>query len=155
MRFIPKPRTLLRLVNRKWKIITWLVLIAILYPPISYVVPDTYLMEVISTEVKRVDSTVTGKTRDEYRVRFKFVDEDTNQTKGVFVSRNEDNYWLLKYKSANVQAEFDAYAKCPGNRIYVRFIGWRWEFFSIMTNVVSIVDEVSPGQCVPVQAPVS
>lgn len=132
------------LFNSKLKVALWAIVALMIYVPASYVVPDTYLMEVISTEVKRVDA--GGETQDRYRVRFKFVNDD-NTLDDIFISENEDNWWYVKYKSANIQGEFDALAKCPGNRAVVRFMGWRWEMLSMFPNVVSIVEVVDPGKC--------
>lgn len=134
---------LLSLVNRPWKLAIIALVALVVYVPSSYIVPDTYYVEVIGTEVKR-----TGKTKgtDEYRVRVKFVNAD-DTLGGVYVSRNEDNWWYLKYKSADIQAEFDSLSRCPGNRVYVRYMGWRWQLISMFPNVVSIVEVSNPGVC--------
>lgn len=138
------------LFNAKWKIALWVVIALVVYVPSSYVVPDTYLMEVVSTEVKR-SGKETGQ--DIKRVNFRFINDDN--TKGdIFISENEDNWWYIKYKSANLQGEFDDLAKCPGNRVHVRFMGWRWEMLSMFPNVVSIVEVVNPGNCTGTPTPV-
>ena len=153
-------KSLKKLVNSKWKIAAWLVLATIIYVPSSYVITDVYLLEVVGTEVRRVDA--SGKdvkssnvgTRDVHFARFKYVDRH-NVAGKVLVSRNEDNrLFYLKWDSADIQAELDALARCPGNRVRVRFYGWRWQFFSLFPNIVSIVKVIDEGQC-GVSAPVS
>lgn len=145
---------LVSLVNSKLKVILWLILAAIIYVPSSYYIPDTYLLEAVGTEVRRIDSTgsvtaadKSATTKDVYFARFKFV-EDDNTLGGVFVSQNYDmKVMYLKWKSADIQAEIDGLARCPGNRVYVRFMGWRWQFMDMFPNVVSIVEVVDEGSC--------
>lgn len=134
---------LLSLVNRPWKIAIIALVALAVYIPSSYIVPDTYLMEVVGTEVKRAG---TKQGRDEYRVRTKFVKSD-NTLGDVFVSLNEDNWWYLKYKAADIQAEFNSLERCPGNRVRIRFMGWRWQMRSMFPNVVSIVEVIDLGKC--------
>ena len=154
------PNILVRLFNRKWKVAAWLILAAIIYVPSSYVITDVYLLEVVGTEVRRVDA--SGKdvkksnvgTKDVYFARFKYIKSDGTPGK-VLVARNEDNaLFYLKWNSADVQAELDALARCPGNRARVRFYGWRWQFMSMFPNVTSVVEVVDEGQC-SASAPVS
>ena len=148
------PNILVRLFNRKWKVAIWLILAAIIYMPSSYYIPDTYLLEAVGTEVRRVDSngvskpaTAKDKTKDIYFARFKFV-EDDNTLGNIFVSMNYDMKWMyLKWNSADVQGELDGLARCPGNRVRVRFMGWRWQWMDMFPNIVSIVEVVDRGNC--------
>lgn len=131
---------LLSFVNRPWKVIVIALVALAIYFPSTYIVPDTYLVEIISTEVKR-----TGKSSgtDVYRVRTRRI-EDGEPGK-IFVMRNEDIMLYLKWDSADVQAEFDALSKAPGNRVRVRFYGWRIQILSLFPNVLSVVEIVDPG----------
>ena len=153
MRHAKEDKGILRLFNSKLKIAIWLILAAVIYVPSSYVITDVYLLEVVGTEVRRVDA--AGKdvkksnvgTRDVYFARFKYIKSDGTPGK-VLVARNEDNkLFYLKWNSADVQAELDALARCPGNRARVRFYGWRWQFMSMFPNVTSVVEVVDEGQC--------
>lgn len=145
---------LVSLVNSKVKIALWVILAAVIYVPSSYYIPDTYLLEAVGTEVRRVDSngTVsmadkTARTKDRYYARFKFVESD-GTLGDVFVSENFDmKVMYLKWKSSDIQAEFDALSRCPGNRVRVRFMGWRWQIMDMFPNVVSIVEVVDEGSC--------
>ncbi len=130
-------------VNRPWKIAVIALLALAIYIPSSYVVPDTYLVEVTGTEVRRAGS---EKGTDHYYVRTKFVNDD-NTLGSIFVSRNFDNLLYAKWTSSDIQGELDALSKCPGNRVRIRYYGWRWQLLSMFPNVVSIVEVVNPGQC--------
>ena len=48
---------LVSLVNSKLKIAAWVILAMVVYVPSSYYIPDTYLLEAVGTEVRRIDST--------------------------------------------------------------------------------------------------
>ena len=136
-------------VNRPWKIAVLAILALVIYVPASYVVPDSYLMEVTGTEVRRAGSE-TGT--DHYYVRSKFV-EDDGTLGDIFVSRNFDNLFYMKWTSSDIQGELDALARCPGNRAIIRYYGWRWQFFSLFPNVTSIVEVVDRGNCSGTPAP--
>ncbi|MEM7729390.1 MAG: DUF1523 family protein [Pseudomonadota bacterium] len=116
---------------------------------LNYYLPDRDVVQIVGTEVKRIDvgsgapfwdradiGTVEGATRD---VRFINAQTESGRSR---VYRNEDTGWgfppYFKFDSGDLTAEAQGLAKQDGQWVAVRHYGWRIKMFSIFPNATSI-----------------
>lgn len=116
---------------------------------LNYYLPDRDVVQVVGTEVKRIDvesgapfwdradiGTIEGATRD---VRFINAERANGST---IVYRNEDTGWgfppYFKFDSGDVTAEAQSLARMDDQWVAVRHYGWRIKMFSIFPNATSI-----------------
>ncbi|MFG6572058.1 DUF1523 family protein [Sulfitobacter sp. 1A13353] len=115
-----------------------------------YLVPQTDVVRAVGVETKRVDSTASGlangettRTRDVYYIQT----EDTESAKPKVYS-NEDNYWYLKWNSADLQSRAQSLAS-DKSLVAVRHYGWRNKFFSLFPNATKIEPVAESYSTVP------
>ncbi len=131
----------------------WLLIGGVLH----YTLPQTDIVRVVETEVRRVDfgensifwasadagNAQTG-SRDVFFIQ-SFYDNDK-----PMVYRNEDTGWgwppYFKFDTANLQTEATDLksAKAAPQWVAVRHYGWRNEFLSIYPNAVNVKPVASP-----------
>lgn len=116
---------------------------------LNYFLPSRDIVQIVGTEVKRVDvdkgapfwdradiGTNEEATRD---VRFINAEFPNGKTR---VYRNEDTGWgfppYLKFDSGDVTAQAQSLSKQEGQWVAVRHYGWRIKLFSIFPNATSI-----------------
>lgn len=123
---------------------------------LNYYLPDRDIVQVVGTEVKRIDvdagapfwdradiSTTEGATRD---VRF----INTSRANGKErVYRNEDTGWgfppYFKFDSGDLTARAQGLARGDDQWVAVRHYGWRIKMFSIFPNATSIKPVAGPN----------
>lgn len=116
---------------------------------LNYYLPDRDIVQIVGTEVKRVDvesgapfwdradiGTTEGTTRD---VRF----INTRRANGnSMVYRNEDTGWgfppYFKFDSGDLTAQAQSLEREEETWVAVRHYGWRIKLFSIFPNATSI-----------------
>ncbi|MGB3455002.1 MAG: DUF1523 family protein [Litorimonas sp.] len=115
---------------------------------LNYYLPDRDVVQIVGTEVKRIDvgsgapfwdradiGTVEGATRD-----VRFINAQTQSGRSR-VYRNEDTGWgfppYFKFDSGDLTAEAQGLAKQDGEWVAVRHYGWRIKMFSIFPNATS------------------
>lgn len=116
---------------------------------LNYYLPDRDIVQIVGTEVKRVDvdagapfwdradiGTTEGATRD---VRF----INTRRANGSsMVYRNEDTGWgfppYFKFDSGDLTAQAQSLEREEDTWVAVRHYGWRIKLFSIFPNATSI-----------------
>ncbi len=116
---------------------------------LNYYLPDRDVVQIVGTEVKRIDvesgapfwdradiGTVEGATRD---VRFINARTESGRSR---VYRNEDTGWgfppYFKFDSGDLTADAQGLAKGEEQWVAVRHYGWRIKMFSIFPNATSI-----------------
>ncbi len=116
---------------------------------LNYYLPDRDIVQIVGTEVKRIDvdkgapfwdRADTGTNEETTRdVRFINAVRKNGKPK---VYRNEDTGWgfppYFKFDSSNVTAQAQKLEQEEGQWVAVRHYGWRIELFSIFPNVTSI-----------------
>lgn len=105
---------------------------------VHFAVPQTDVVRVVGVETKRVD--VAGEpgtgngasTRDVY-----FIQTESLEGAKPRVYRNEDNWMLFKFDSADVQAQAASLA-AGKTTVAVRHYGWRIRLFSVFPNALDV-----------------
>jgi hypothetical protein len=123
---------------------------------LNYYLPDRDIVQVVGTEVKRIDvdagapfwdradiGTTEGATRD---VRFINTSRDNGKER---VYRNEDTGWgfppYFKFDSGDLTARAQGLARGDDQWVAVRHYGWRIKMFSIFPNATSIKPVAGPN----------
>lgn len=116
---------------------------------LNYYLPDRDIVQIVGTEVKRIDvesgapfwdrgdiGTIEGATRD---VRFINTQRENGKER---VYRNEDTGWgfppYFKFDSGDLTARAQGLARGEDQWVAVRHYGWRIKMFSIFPNATSI-----------------
>jgi len=123
---------------------------------LNYYLPDRDIVQVVGTEVKRIDvesgapfwdradiGTTEGATRD---VRFINTLRENGKQR---VYRNEDTGWgfppYFKFDSGDLTARAQGLARGDDQWVAVRHYGWRIKMFSIFPNATSIKPVSGPN----------
>ena len=128
---------------------TFILLMAIV---LHYNLPRTQVMQIIGTDVKRLDSADKGKTDGARQVQGKkgvVVSRDVrfvnavSQSGKAEVFRNEDTGWgwppYFKFNSADITAQAQSFTTAEEKTwILVKYYGWRIHIFDIFPNVTSL-----------------
>ncbi|MET0312937.1 MAG: DUF1523 family protein [Hansschlegelia sp.] len=108
----------------------------------DYVLPRHDVVQIVNTEVKRVDQggRSVGDAREPGRDVYYIYAEDA-ETKKPHVYRNEDTGWgfpfYFKFNSADVQAVASSISAEHGTARITKY-GWRLTVFSMFPNAVSV-----------------
>lgn len=113
----------------------------------SYVLPRVKLVEVVDTEIKRVDvqnqdGSVT--TTDVYQIQTRLTRNNKPR-----VYRNEDNWLYFKLNSADLQT-VAATAKRDSATVAITSYGWRFQLLSMFPNAISIKEVAADYRHIPV-----
>ena len=123
---------------------------------IHYYLPQRDIVQVVNTDVKRMDiskgspfwdrpdaGTDRQTTRD---VRFIYTVDDKNKTR---VYRNEDTGWsfpfYLKFDSSDLSAKAENFSNKENTWVAVTHYGWRIRLFSIFPNATKVKQVSGPG----------
>ena len=116
---------------------------------LNYYLPDRDVVQIVGTEVKRID---IGKgapfwdrgdigTNEEATRDVRFINA-VNKRGNSKVYRNEDTGWgfppYFKFNSSDVTAQAQKLEQEEGQWVAVRHYGWRIRLFSIFPNATSI-----------------
>jgi len=119
---------------------------------LHYYLPHTQVVQIIGTDVKRLDSTARGKTDGSLQEKGKqkvvtvrdvrFINAVSKSGK-TEVFRNEDTGWGLppyfKFNSADVTAQAQSFTIAEEKPwILVKYYGWRIHIFDMFPNVISL-----------------
>jgi len=116
---------------------------------IHYYLPQRDIVQVVKTDVKRMDiskgspfwdrpdaGTDKQATRD---VRFVYTVNEKGKTR---VYRNEDTGWsfpfYLKFDSSDLSAKAESFANKEDSWVAVQHYGWRIRLFSIFPNAIKV-----------------
>ncbi len=105
---------------------------------LHYNLPNTQVVQITGTDVKRVDKDTAGsQTRD-----VRYINAVTRDGK-IRVFRNEDTGWgwppYFKFDSADLTAQAQAILKSTEEPwVRVRYYGWRLNLLSLFPNAVSL-----------------
>ena len=122
---------------------------------IHYYLPQRDIVQVVNTDVKRMDiskgspfwdrpdaGTDRQTTRD---VRFIYTVDDKNKTR---VYRNEDTGWsfpfYLKFDSSDLSAKAENFSNKEDTWVAVTHYGWRIRLFSIFPNATKVKQVSGP-----------
>ena len=132
------------------------ILVLITIGLIHYYLPQRDIVQVVNTDVKRMDiskgspfwdrpdaGTDRQTTRD---VRFIYTVDDKNKTR---VYRNEDTGWsfpfYLKFDSSDLSAKAENFSNKENTWVAVTHYGWRIRLFSIFPNATKVKQVSGPG----------
>ena len=132
------------------------ILVLITIGLIHYYLPQRDIVQVVNTDVKRMDiskgspfwdrpdaGTDRQTTRD---VRFIYTVDDKNKTR---VYRNEDTGWsfpfYLKFDSSDLSAKAENFSDKENTWVAVTHYGWRIRLFSIFPNATKVKQVSGPG----------
>ena len=107
--------------------------VLILLGALHYALPQVDVVRAVGVEIKRLDvnepDSGQQRTRDVYQL------QTETQTGNPRVYRNEDNFFYLKFDSADLQAQVQSFA-AEKQLIAVRHYGWRLTLFSAFPNAI-------------------
>ncbi|SDJ54055.1 DUF1523 family protein [Salipiger marinus] len=113
-----------------------LVLVLLLHIAVfSYALPRVSVVQVVATEIKRVDMQnpdASVATQDVYQIQTTRVSDGKPR-----VFRNEDNWIYLKFDSADLQT-LAANAARKDAAVAITSYGWRVPFISMFPNAISV-----------------
>ena len=112
----------------------------VVVPAISYMLPTTTAVKVVSTENKK------GSSSDQLRVRTLAISDDGGvNVENTLVYRNEDATFFppyFKWDSEDLQTKFDVWSVKDSDfsnspTVYVKSYGWRIKWLSMFPNATS------------------
>lgn len=106
----------------------------------SYALPRVSVVQVVATEIKRVDTQnpdASVATQDVYQIQTNRIEDGKPR-----VFHNEDNWIYLKFDSADLQT-LAATAERKDAAVAITSYGWRVPFLSMFPNAISL-KEVDP-----------
>ena len=115
----------------------FIVFAALIVVALHYYLPSTVLVQVVGTEVKRVEKKLKSKKTSDicYVIARRLNDEKT------LVFRNEDMPWppYLKFDSSDLSGKaIDWSDKTPRPIVLLTYYGWRIPFLSMHPNTTSL-----------------
>ena len=115
-----------------------LILVLIVGAGLHYALPQVDVVQIVGTDVRRVDDEKKTVTNDVF-----FIQTTTQDGKATRVYRNEDNWLFFKFDTADLQAKVKALAEkktADGEKVLVaiRHYGWRIPIFSSFPNAVGV-----------------
>ncbi len=107
---------------------------------LNYNLPNTEVVQLTGTDVKRMDRDGRPETTATRDVRYINA---VNRDGKIRVFRNEDTGWgwppYFKFDSADMTAQVQAILKSPEETwVLVRYYGWRMNLFSLFPNAVHL-----------------
>ena len=113
------------------------IIISIVGATLHYYLPSTEIVQVVGTEVKRVEKKTKSKKVSDIRyvIARRITDEKT------LVFRNEDMAWppYLKFDSSDLAGKAIDWAdKKPRPAVLLTYYGWRIPFLSMHPNATSL-----------------
>ena len=107
---------------------------------LHYNLPNTDVVQITGTDVKRLDRQSDGKSPQTRDVRYI---NTVNRSGRVRVFRNEDTGWgwppYFKFDSADQTAKAQKILQDPDAPwVRIRYYGWRLQVFSLFPNAISI-----------------
>lgn len=125
------------------KAILFLIVAIPLLAVAHYFTPGVDVVRITGINTIRVDTdrdpnnnNQPGQTRDVYEIFAESFDK-----KHIYVYENEDNWWYLKFDSADVQSRANAIATARDDKdrvAAVTNIGWRIPLLSMFPNALSV-----------------
>ena len=125
------------------KFSVFLILATIIAASLYYYLPSTVMVQVVGTEVKRVEKKIKSKKVSDIRyvIARRISDEKT------LVFRNEDMAWppYFKFDSSDLSGKaIDWSDKNPRPVVLLTYYGWRIPFLSMHPNATSL-KQVDPN----------
>ena len=101
---------------------------------LHYALPQVDVVRAVGVEIKRLDDSSGGgqnSTRDVYYIQMETLDGEPK------VYRNEDNFFYLKFDSADLQAQIQSLS-AEKETVALRHYGWRLTVLSAFPNAVKV-----------------